>query len=109
MGSILQEELADLKPPTGMRNLMWCLQDPADEDEQARVMSQAQALLDCVADLVAHCGVAGAVAVLQEGLRLQRGPSWAPGHHSPDSWRILGQSTSPDGPGDHQSLLQYCG
>ena len=30
-----------------------CLQDPADKDEQARVMSQAQALLECVADLVA--------------------------------------------------------
>ena len=66
-------------------------------------MSQAQALLDCVADLVAHCGVPGAVAVLQEGLRLRQGPSWAPGHHSPDSWRILGQSPSPDGAGDHLS------
>ena len=63
-------------------------------------MSQAQALLDCVADLVAHCGVPGAVAVLQEGLQLRWGASWAPGHHSPDSWRILGQSPSPDGPGN---------
>ena len=63
-------------------------------------MSQAQALLDCVADLVAHCGVPGAVAVLQEGLQLRWGASWASGHHSPDSWRILGQSPSPDGPGN---------
>ena len=36
-----------------------------DEDEQARVMSQAQALLDCTADLVEHCGVLAAVDVLQ--------------------------------------------
>ena len=89
-------------PGAGRWNLSGeCLQDPADEDEQARVMSQAQALLDCVADLVVHCGVTGAVAVLQEGLQLRRGASWAPGHHSADSWRILGQSPSPDGPGDH--------
>ena len=64
-------------------------------------MSQAQALLDCVADLVVHCGVTGAVAVLQEGLQLRRGASWAPEHRSADSWRILGQSPGPDGPGDN--------
>ena len=43
----------------------WAMQDPADEDEQARVMSQAQALLDCTADLVEHCGVLATVDVLQ--------------------------------------------
>ena len=44
---------------------MLVIQDPSNEDEQARVMSQAQALLDCTADLVEHCGVLAAVDVLQ--------------------------------------------
>ena len=64
-------------------------------------MSQAQALLDCVADLIVHCGVTGTVDILQQGLQLQRSASWTEEHHSADSWRILGQSPSPDGgPGD---------
>ena len=44
---------------------MLVIQDPSNEDEQARVMSQAQALLDCTADLVEHYGVLAAVDVLQ--------------------------------------------
>ncbi len=81
------------------------LQDPQDEEEQSRVRSQAQALLDCVADLVVHSGLQGAVALLSEGAQLQRVPSGmgsAGGVGSPHSgsdilsrmgsetWRIVG-------------------
>lgn len=37
--------------------------------------SQAQALLDCVADLVVHSGLQGAINLLAEGAQLQRVPS----------------------------------
>lgn len=51
------------------------VQDPEDEEEQHRVRSQAQALLDCVADLVVHSGLQGAINLLAEGAQLQRVPS----------------------------------
>lgn len=40
-------------------------QDAEDEGEQARVKGQAQALLDCAADLVAQAGLQSAVDLLQ--------------------------------------------
>lgn len=78
--------------------MMAFLQDPADEDEQAKVMSQAQALLDCVADLVSHCGVLAAVDMLAADVILDRSASWTPGAHSADSWRVSGRMSA-DNPG----------
>ena len=40
-------------------------QDAEDEEEQARVKGQAQALLDCAADLVVEGGLQSAVDLLQ--------------------------------------------
>jgi hypothetical protein len=73
------------------------VQDPADEEEQAKVMSQAQALLDCVADLIVHCGVLSTVDILQEGVQLSRRTSL---DCPADSWRISGHAPSPDGAGE---------
>lgn len=73
------------------------MQDPADEEEQAKVMSQAQTLLDCVADLIVHCGVLSTVDILQEGVQLSRRTSL---DCPADSWRISGNAPSPDGKGE---------
>ena len=61
------------------------------------MMSQAQALLDCVADLIVHCGVLSTVDILQEGVQLSRRTSL---DCPADSWRISGHAPSPDGEGE---------
>ncbi|KAK9916670.1 hypothetical protein WJX75_005528 [Coccomyxa subellipsoidea] len=78
------------------------VEDPEDEDEQSRVRSQAQALLDCVADLIVHSGLQGAINLLTEGAQLQRIPSGMGSLGSPrsgsdslsrmgsETWRIVG-------------------
>lgn len=62
-------------------------------------MSQAQALLDCVADLIVHCGVLQTVGILQKGVQLEKSASWNAAHHSAEGWRISGTAPSKDGPG----------
>jgi hypothetical protein len=93
------------------------VQDPEDEDEQSRVRSQAQALLDCVADLIVHSGLQGAINLLTEGAQLQRIPSGMGSLGSPrsgsdglsrmgsETWRIVGSLPPGFGEGAAAPLL----
>lgn len=93
------------------------VQDPEDEDEQSRVRSQAQALLDCVADLIVHSGLQGAINLLTEGAQLQRIPSGVGSLGSPrsgsdglsrmgsETWRIVGSLPPGFGEGAATPLL----
>lgn len=89
-------------------------QDAEDEEEQGRVKAQAQALLDCLADLTAHGSLASAAAMLQGGAQLQRLGSGLSSAGSAEGWRVSGALPPSDGGSDagggtqHSILLRPC-
>lgn len=73
-------------------------QVPENEDEQHRVRGQAQSLMDCVADLIEHCGVRGAYDLLYDGAQLERSASTM-SRSSSDGWKIIGSLPAHAGEG----------